>query len=145
MGELFHEIDEGLGRAEFRLADLRRDPAAIEHDETIGDVEDVVVIVPDEEDRAAGRADLAHEVKDLGRLGIEADLPLILVILAGLSAGVLVGLTNRGRPGSGGAGRAVGSVSYAVDDRNSVAFADARCARQASSMMASFRPNSASI
>ena len=55
--------------ADFGASRLERDPAAVEHDEAVGDVEDVVDVVADEEDRAAARPHLAHEVEDLGGLG----------------------------------------------------------------------------
>ena len=38
--------------------------AAIEHNDTVGDVEDVVNVVIDENDRAAAGPHLAHEVED---------------------------------------------------------------------------------
>ena len=56
------DLDLGLGR-------LQRDAAAVEHDEAVGDVEDVVDVVADEQDRAAARPHLAHEVEDLVGLG----------------------------------------------------------------------------
>ena len=46
-----------------------RDLAAVEHHEAIGDVEDVVDVVADEQDRASACLHLAHEMEDLGGLG----------------------------------------------------------------------------
>ena len=56
------DFTSGLGR-------LERDLAAVEHDEAVGDVEDVMDVVADEQDRAAAGADLPHEAEDLGGLG----------------------------------------------------------------------------
>ena len=52
-----------------RVSARERDLAAVEHHETVGDVEDVVDVVADEQDRAAARPHLAHEVENLGGLG----------------------------------------------------------------------------
>ena len=52
----------------FACGRLERDPPAVQHDEAVGDVEDVVDVVTDEEDRAAARPNLPHEMEDLGGL-----------------------------------------------------------------------------
>ena len=61
--------DQPLGRADLRLGRLQRDRAAIHHDEALGDVEDVVDVVADEQHRAAAGAHRAHEAKDLFGFG----------------------------------------------------------------------------
>ena len=55
MRDVLHEGDQVLGRADLGLGRLQRDPAAIEHDEALGDVEDVVDVVADEQ-RSSGRS-----------------------------------------------------------------------------------------
>ena len=55
--------------ANFVARRLERDRPAVEHDEAVGDVEDMVDVVADEQDRAAARPHLPHEVEDLGGLG----------------------------------------------------------------------------
>ena len=56
MGDVLHEGDQLLGRSDLGLRRLQRDAAAIEHDEAVGDIVDVVDVVADEEDRAAAGA-----------------------------------------------------------------------------------------
>ena len=55
--------------SDLRLGGLERDPAAVEDDEAVGDIVDVVDVVADEEDRAAARAHGADEAEDLLGLG----------------------------------------------------------------------------
>ena len=47
------------------FATVQHHLAAIHHDEAVGDVEDVVDVVADEEDRVPARLHLADEVEDL--------------------------------------------------------------------------------
>ena len=67
MRDVLHEGDETISRLRLGLADLERDPPAIENDETFRNVEDVVNIVPNEKNRTTARADIAHKSKDLFR------------------------------------------------------------------------------
>ena len=59
MGKLFHETDKGLRRTEFGLGRLQRHTPAIEDDEAIRNVEYVVDVVTDEQDRSPGFASCA--------------------------------------------------------------------------------------
>ena len=69
MREPLHIGDQALGRADLLLGRLQRDRAAIHHDETLRDVEDVVDVVADEQDRAAAGAHRAHEAEHLFGFG----------------------------------------------------------------------------
>ena len=50
---MFHEGDQAVRTAGLRLGDFQRYPSAIQHDEPLGDVKNVVDVVADEQDRAA--------------------------------------------------------------------------------------------
>ena len=66
---MFHEADEILGRLDLVAVGFQRHPASIEHDEAVGDVIDVVDVVPDEQDRSTAVPDLANEMEDLVGFG----------------------------------------------------------------------------
>ena len=55
MRHVLHEVDQLLRRLDLVPVGLERDLAAIEHHEAVGDLEDVVDVVADEEDRVAAR------------------------------------------------------------------------------------------
>ena len=69
VGDMLHEGDQLLGGVHLGLRRLQRDAAAVEHDETVGDVVDVMDVVADEQDRAAAGAHRADEAEDLLGLG----------------------------------------------------------------------------
>ena len=56
MREPLHIGDQALGGADFLFRRLQRDHAAIHHHEALGDVEDVVDVVADEQHRPAAGA-----------------------------------------------------------------------------------------
>src|ERR1700741_586447 len=63
--DALHEGDELFGAADLGFARLARDSAAIEHDETLGDVEDVMNVVTDEKDRPTGSPHRSDKAKNL--------------------------------------------------------------------------------
>jgi hypothetical protein len=69
MGDVRHEGNQPLGAADLLLGHLKRHASPVEHHKALGDAEDVVDVMADEEDRAPALAHGPDEAEDLLRLG----------------------------------------------------------------------------
>lgn len=66
---MFHESDEIFRRLHLLASGLKRGLAPVQHHEPVGDVEDMVDVVPDEHNRSAAGPHLPHEVENLVGFG----------------------------------------------------------------------------